>query len=538
MRNPEYDITSSIKKVLLSYQGSGNVFNALSDPVHFVGYVSNDETLPQQLIALKNALISCLSDLKKKSDGKFTFELKDPSSDPEMAKKIEKEFGFKSIPAGLLDPRKFWFYMTLSSKDQTVQVPLSEDLSQGGLERTITASLKRYAKGFLKTVGVVAPKPAMPQYGMEGSDKHFQLLQQELSGEFAVKPLMLEGGIPEDVDLLLLISPESLNEKQVFAVDQFLMQGGTVILSSSPYDIDMSKALSCHSAKSGLEEWLKHHGINFEEGIVLDKQSSTFPIPVTRTVNGFEIIETVMAPYPYFADIRGAGLDDKSGLIAGLNQVTVNWATPVAVDKDKNKDRKVSTLLKTSAQSWTSKNLNIQPNFQKYGELGFKDPDPQEMKSRVIAVALEGKFQSFYKGKESPMKSGGEAADKQKADLVNVLEKSPGSAKIILFASTTFLSDEMLQLASAGMGTRYLNPIALVQNAIDWSLDDRDLLSIRGRAQFSRTLRPIGEEGHVFWEYLNYGLAVLGIGVVFLIRQNNRRQSANRFKAILGDSAA
>ncbi|HMO20639.1 MAG TPA: Gldg family protein, partial [Candidatus Melainabacteria bacterium] len=143
------------------------------------------------------------------------------------------------------DTKRFWFYMTLKSGDETVQIPLPEDLSKGGLERAITAGLKRYSKGFLKTVGLVMPPPkqAMPQYGMPGSSKHFNILQQQLTEQYQVKPLNLQGGIPSDIDLLLLVSPEDLDDKQVFAIDQFLMQGGPVILSTSPYDIDMQKAL-------------------------------------------------------------------------------------------------------------------------------------------------------------------------------------------------------------------------------------------------------------------------------------------------------
>lgn len=545
LRNPEYDITSTIKKVLYAYQGSGNVFDNLTKGVKFVGYISNDQSMPQPLVALKNSLISVLAELKKKSNGKFSFELKDPASDGgALAVQIEKEYGFKPMAIGLLDTKRFWFYMTLKNDDQTVQIPLPEDLSKGGLERSITSGLKRYAKGFLKTIGLVTPpiKPPMPQYGMPAQGKHFMLLRKKLSEQFSVKPINLVGGIPEDIDLLLIVSPKALDEKKVFAVDQFLMQGGTVILSSSPFDIDMQKALSCHKLNSGLSDWLKHNGIEFEDTIVLDNQNAAFPIPIKRNISGFEVIETQMAPYPYFVDVRGKGLDKESGLIAGLNQVTLNWASPIKVkskkEKDKNSSRKQTILLRSSDDSWTSESLNIQPDYQEYEKLGFKEGKPEDKKSHVLAIATEGKFDSYFKGKESPLKQTDANADKQKADIVNVIEKSTDSARIILYSSNTFLSDEMLELASAGMGTRYLNPVDLIQNSIDWSLDDRDLLSIRGRAQFSRTLKPLTEDDQRFWEYLNYVLAAIGLGSVVLLRQYSRNTSKARYKAIFGDSAA
>jgi ABC-2 type transport system permease protein len=92
----------------------------------------------------------------------------------------------------------------------------------------------------------------------------------------------------------------------------------------------------------------------------------------------------------------------------------------------------------------------------------------------------------------------------------------------------------MLDLAASGLGTRYLKPVELVENAVDWSLEDRGLLSIRGRAQFSRTLPPLDRDAQVFWEYLNYGLALLGLLLVWLLRRRVNRRAQRRYAALLG----
>ena len=115
-----------------------------------------------------------------------------------------------------------------------------------------------------------------------------------------------------------------------------------------------------------------------------------------------------------------------------------------------------------------------------------------------------------------------------------MIDRSPESARIILFASNSFLTDEMLDLAASGLGTRYLNPVQLVENAIDWSLEDRGLLAIRGRAHFSRTLDPLERESQVFWEYLNYGLALFGLLLVWVIRRQVNKRARLRHAAVLG----
>ena len=151
-------------------------------------------------------------------------------------------------------------------------------------------------------------------------------------------------------------------------------------------------------------------------------------------------------------------------------------------------------------------------------------------------MLVEGRFDSPFRGQPSPLveaarraqaerdkaaagQEGGAAAEpdgrKPEQVLGKVLERSPESARIILLASNTFLADTSLELASGAGGSRYLNPLQLVANAIDWSLADRDLLSIRGRGHFARTLLPMGAGARAFWEYLNYGLAAAGLLVVW-----------------------
>ena len=92
----------------------------------------------------------------------------------------------------------------------------------------------------------------------------------------------------------------------------------------------------------------------------------------------------------------------------------------------------------------------------------------------------------------------------------------------------------MLKLATSGLRNRYLNPVQLVENAVDWSLEDRDLLAIRGRAHFSRTLIPMDENSKMFWEYLNYGLAMFGLLLIGLIRRQISKRAGLRYAAILG----
>jgi ABC-2 type transport system permease protein len=235
-------------------------------------------------------------------------------------------------------------------------------------------------------------------------------------------------------------------------------------------------------------------------------------------------------------------------LTAGLDQVTLNWPSPIEIDKDKNKGRKVTPLLRSSARSWTSDSLHILPDFRTHGSLGFK---PGEKRGRqVLAVAVEGRFTSYFRGKHSPLiekveaKGAGSGAteaqdgdakkDEKRPVVTGLVDRSPESARIILFASDTFLTDQTLQFAATATRTQYLNPIQLVENAVDWSLEDRGLLGIRSRGHFSRMLESLSTGTQAFWEYLNYGLALLGLAGVYLGYRYSRRRALRHYREVLG----
>lgn len=543
LRNPEYDLTQSIKKILFAYQGTGELFENIPHPVSFKGYISDDERLPEVLSLFRKELDAVLSELVERSGGTLTIDIRDPDAqDGILARQLKSDFGFRPMVASLTDTNTFWFYMTLEGNGRIVQVPLPEQFEKAGLEQGIQAALKRFSRGFLKTVALHTPVSTLAMFGMPASGKRFDWLSNTLAEEHNLASTNLKNGrVPDEADLLLLASPDKLDIKQLFAVDQFLMRGGTVVIATSPFDIEHADVLSVRKLESALIDWLSHHGIMLEEQMVLDPLNASFPIPVSRRVAGYVFNETQMVNYPYFADIRGDGIVQEGGMTEGIDQVTMTWPSPITLDEQKNLDRKVTRLLQSSDQAWASDSMEIQPDFQMHGELGF--PVGDQRGPQLLAVAVEGRFDSYFKDKPSPLvtheeeaDAGGEPAEdaEKESRITRVIDRSPESARIILFASSSFLTDTMLDLAASGMGTRYLKPVQLVENAIDWSLEDRGLLAIRGRAHFSHTLKPLDRESQLFWEYLNYGLPLFGLLLIGFIRRQTNKRAASRYAAILG----
>lgn len=555
LKNPEYDITRAVRKVLLSYQGGGNPFATLPRPLEFTGYVSA-QALPASLAPVRKALDDALAELRTEAGDKLRVRFEDPSTDASLARRLGDE-GLEPLVTGLFNPRPFWFHMTLADGRQVERVPLPESADTAGFKRSIEAAVKRFSPGFLKTVAVVTPPPPAAQaIGRGGAG--FSTLREALGDSVHwLDTDLAEGRVPAAADMLVLLAPESLNPKQVFAVDQFLMQGGTVLLATAPVDVTLGHGISTRPVQSGLHDWLAGRGLNLGKALVLDTRSGALPIPIERPIGGgMTVREVRLAPYPYIVDVRGGGLDDASPVTAGLGQISVPWAVPVNVDAEKNKARKVTTLLQSSGSSWVSDSTNLLPDYRQFPQLGFAVGNEQG--AQPLAVMVEGTFESAYKGKPSPLLESEKDALKAAVDKAagktppepdrsaatkgntspfatvgRVLEQSPASARLIVVGSNALFNDQTMNLVSQALGTTYRKPAEFALNLVDWSLEDQGLLAMRSRTRYARTLDPLSPAAQAGWEYADYGLVLAGLVVVWLVLRRRRSLAARRYQLLL-----
>ena len=562
LKNPEYDITRGIKKVLFGFQGGGSVFESITEPVKFTGYISADERLPEALRSLRPELEAVLDSLARESTGLLTSEIVDPDAgDGEVARQIAADYGFQPMAASLFDLSTFYFYLTVSDGDIVVQMPLPEALDQDGLRRGIEEGLKRFAAGLLKNVAFSAPQgmPPYMQQQMPGMQQpqgnEFQGLRDVLSADFDVDTATLdEGNAPSAADVLMVVDPTSLSENAVFAIDQFLMRGGTVVVAAGSYRATLTpQALSAMPIQSGLSDWLAHHGVTIDESMVMDPRNAAFPLPVTRQIGGFRFQDVRMLDYPYFVDVRGDGLNQDVPFTAASRQVTMAWASPVDVDVEANANREVTTLLQSSPDSWRSASTDIMPSEGAEGGVAYTPEG--DRRANALGVMLEGRFESFFE--ESPLledapeiddvaadeaeeTSGDEAADEEEPDTLGtvtaVIEKSPESARLIVLGSASFLADQTIRMIGSADGTIYTGSLELMANIVDWAVEDQSLLGIRGRGHFNRTLDPMSEDQQRVWEYANYALALAGLAGVFVISWRRRIRKERAYAAHLGIS--
>jgi len=542
LRNLEYDLTSAIKHVVFGFQSVDAVLASLKQPAALTLYYTPD-TLPDSLKTAPDTIQKVAQGIQTDANGAFTFSMvnvNDPNS-PVSPQDLFDRYQIRPVSTSLFSPDTYYLDMVLQVGDHVQVIYPPSDVSESEVRTAIESGLKRAAPGFLKVVGLWVP-PQIPQQDIYGQSQpslqQYQTIQSMLSQNYTVQPVDLTTGqVPTGIDVLVVIAPQNMTDLARYAIDQYLMRGGSVFLAAGNFALNQDPytgSLALNPIQDGVQEMLASYGINVEQALVFDPQNEPFPVPVTRNVGGVSVSEIQALNYPPFVDVRTNGMDRHNAIVSGLPAVTMNWVSPITLDDKLNAGRQVTVLLRSTSGSWETTNPNIQPNPNVYPKYGF--PVEGKAQSYTLAVAVEGSFQSFFKGKEIPTQptdttqnqSSGQTSDQSTQNAsppasIGTLDQSPDTARLVVVGSAEFLNDNVLQISQSFNSDRYLNSLQLIQNAVDWFVQDTDLATIRARGATVRVLNPLTDTEKSRWEILNYALALLSLGGIGLIWRLKKR---------------
>ncbi|HEX9115246.1 MAG TPA: hypothetical protein VGA61_04200, partial [Anaerolineae bacterium] len=194
---------------------------------------------------------------------------------------------------------------------------------------------------------------------------------------------------------------------------------------------------------------------------------------------------------------------------------------------------------KSSSQAWQRTNSDNKPDLQKNPQQGIAVEGDRG--ARTLAVSIQGSFDSFFKGKPSPLQAAAQpqptaqpgqpqpTAVPPQQQSASTIEASPDTARLVVIGSSEFLDDLVFQISSSMTQDRYLNSLQFMQNAVDWSVQDTDLLTIRSRGTYARVLAPLTDQQQATFQALNYILALLalgGIAIAWVVRRRNEKPLA------------
>jgi ABC-type uncharacterized transport system involved in gliding motility auxiliary subunit len=484
LRGVRLDLTQN--KLYTLSKGTQMVLADLKEPVNLYFYFSRDVAAKQAPLVMPYAarVREFLEEISARAGGKIHLQVIDPqpySDDEDRA----AEFGLQSLHAGAGEALYFGLGGT-NSTDGRSSIPSFTPDREEFLEYDVAKLVqelgtpKKPVIGLLSTIGLQGQ--FNPQTGQMGEPWPIYTQLQQL---FTVRTLTPDmDHIDKDVDVLMLIHPKQLAPKVLYAIDQFVMRGGRVLLLVDPNagaDLSgqdpsnpLAGAMANHS--SDLQPLLTSWGVDYDPTKVIGDLGRGLEVRASATGGPIRHIGIL--------GLRHEDMDQKDVVTASLE--SINLATVGSLAQHAGAKTTFEPLLmsSTTAEPMPAQRFNalVDPGTLRDG---FKSTGVRY----TIAARITGPVDSAYPN--------GPPGDQKPAagPPIPHLAKSTTPANIVVIADTDLLMDYLWVQTRELLGQRVAQAFAnngdFIANILDNLTGSSALISVRGRASFSRPFERI-----------------------------------------------
>jgi ABC-type uncharacterized transport system involved in gliding motility auxiliary subunit len=483
LRGMRLDLTQN--KLYTLSPGTQQVLKDLKEPVNLYYYFSRDTAAKRAPLMMPYAarVREFLEEIAARSGGKIHLQVIDPqpfSDDEDRA----AEYGLQSLQP---DGEALYFGLGGSnSTDGRSAIPNfqadREEFLEYDVAKLITelGTQNKPVMGLLSSIGLQGQ--FNPQTGQMGDPWPIYTQLQQL---FTVRTLTPDlDHIDKDVDVLMLVHPKNLPPKTLYAIDQFIMRGGRMLLFVDPNsgaDVSgqdptnpLAGAMANHS--SDLKPLLGAWGVDYDPGKVVGDLKLGLEVRANANSGPTRHIGIL--------GLRHADMDPKDVITATLE--SINLATAGALAQHPGAKTTFEPLLMSSASA------GLIP-AQRFNALmdpsGLRDGFNSTGVRYTIAARISGPVDSAYPngppGDQKPVAG----------PPIAHLAKSTQPANIVVIADTDFLMDYLWVQTRELLGQRISQAFAnngdFVANALDNLSGSSALISVRGRASFSRPFERV-----------------------------------------------
>jgi ABC-type uncharacterized transport system involved in gliding motility auxiliary subunit len=484
LRGMRLDLTQN--RLYTLSPGTKQVLAELKEPVNLYFYFSRDAAAKQSplIMPYANRVREFLEEIRARSGGKIHLQQIDPqpfSEDEDRA----AEAGLQSLSEGGSESLYFGLSGTNSTDGRSV-IPSFQPDREEFLEYDVAKLIQELATPKKAVIGLISSLPMQGQFNpMTGQMGETWPVLSQLEQLFTIRTLTTDiDHVDNNVDVLMLVHPKDLAPKTLYAIDQFVMRGGRILLFLDPDSgADTSgqdpsnpfaRAMANHS--SNLAPLLAAWGVDYDPTKVIGDLAL-----------GLEVRSSMQGPptrHIGILGLRGEDMDRKDVDTASLD--TINVATAGFLAPRAGATTKFEPLLmsSTSAAPLPASRFNAMTDPASLRD-GFK---PTGIRY-AIAARITGPVSSAFA-------QGAPAAEKPASGPpVAHLAKSTVPANILIVADTDMLMDYMWVQTRELLGQRVSQAFAnngdFVANALDNLSGSSALISIRGRATFSRPFERV-----------------------------------------------
>jgi ABC-type uncharacterized transport system involved in gliding motility auxiliary subunit len=452
--------------------GTKKILSGLQSPVKLKLYMSQGESVPVQLRGFAQRVEDVVREFKSVAGQNLVVERYNPKPDSEEEDAAQLD-GIE--PQQLMSGESFYLGVAVNQLDRKQSIGAISPQRERLLEYDLVRAIARVAATERPKIGLMAGLPVMGEkfnpFTRQSSEPW--VLANELKREFDVKEVPISAKeIDKDLNVLLVIHPRDAQPALEYALDQFVMRGGKLIVFVDPYayfdQMPTMPGMPQMPSGSHLPTLFKAWGLEMDPGKVISDV-------VFGSGGGARYTPTVLSlNRTAFSrdDIVTSQIETLLYAFGGAFQV-------------KPTDLKVTELVRSSPNSM----LVDSTVATKSGDEATRSFKPSG-NAMPLALRLTGKFKTaFPDGLKEDEK-------KPAAQGTPALRESPDNS-VIVVADVDMLADGAAVDVQDVFGRKVIVPsngnLAFAIGMVEQFAAGDDLISLRSRAAAFRPLTVVRE---------------------------------------------
>ncbi|MEL0001653.1 MAG: GldG family protein [Rhodospirillales bacterium] len=486
-------------------QGTRNVLANLDEPLTLRFYFSSrlSREIPQ--IGIYGQRVQdMLEEFSAESKGKIRLEVYDPEPFSDVEDRAVG-FGLKGVPVDQTGETVYFGLAGTNSTNSQLAIPFFDEQREKFLEYDLARMVYGLAHPDKPRIGVITKLPiAGSQRGRAmalpggGPDDSWMIWAQaqNLFDVIELPPQAEE--MPTNLDLLVLIHPPILSDLSLYAIDQYVLNGGRVLIFVDPHsEADASRPPGMGGNRSGI------YGSTQNIQKLMDAWG--VDIPADEVAGDLKNGRKVRAPdesrtrmqavlYPLWMELRKGDFSEDDITTSQLEAFRI--ASPGHI-VSKEGGLTIEPLIQTSEQGGTVDVARIQG--QQADILGIAN-DMKPTGRKIISARLTGKAKTaFPDGPPKPKAlNQDDIGAEKKAEAQKIwssrkakhVSDAKGDIHVVLTADVDMLADGLWVQVRDMFGQRISVPTsnngAWFQNLLDNMTGSADLISLRSRGGFQR----------------------------------------------------
>lgn len=477
-KNYRADLTEA--KLYSLSRGSKDAVARIKEPLTIRFYMSSKlAQVSETHASYAVRVLELLEQYAARADGKIRLEV----VDPEPFSKNEDEalaLGLKGIPVGNSSEYVYMGLVIANSSDRKRVIAMLDPSRERFLEYDITKYLTDLTRSKRPKIGIVStfpidgqgnPRLLYPKYLPPW------VVMRQIRDIFDVRFISRQTlDIPPETDVLMLVNPKKFGEETLYAIDQFLMRGGSMLVFIDPLsEIEIEAGDAPYSVSPDMKLLFDRWGIAFNPNVFVG--DADLARTAAKIIDG----KAAQVRFPPWIAVDSKHMNPQDPVTGSLQTVNLSYAGHFTV-KERVDGLTVVPLLMSSSES------------QLFPIKDGLSPDAAEMarrlkpsgKNYVLGVRIKGAFNSAFD--KAPTRN--YLAQRTEAHL----SRSVKPTNVILIADSDLLADKYwTEQEITGQPYPFANNGDLVVNALDNLSDSASLIDLRSKTEWRRPFTVLEE---------------------------------------------